>query len=386
MTRYAELLPYCRTDKDKEAVDACMALGSQRAAASKMGVNIRGLERRLANIRQRAASQGFAPDHDMTKTAPEGFHTKGVSTLYDSDGQVKQQWVKTQQDAQNRLNLLQEACEDALGDIKPLPSVKAPKKVSKSLLTVYPMGDPHIGMYAWAEEAGEDFDAEKAREDLLAAVDRLVDVAPPADTAIILNLGDFFHADNMDNKTRRSGNALDVDTRWAKVLDIGIDAMTRVIRRALEKHKRVVVRNNIGNHDEHSSIMLSIALRAYFRDNKRVEIDTSPDPFWFFQFGKTLIGSTHGDRTKPADLPGIMATDKSKEWGETVFRYWYTGHVHHQSKHEFRGCTVESFRTLAAKDAWHHGEGYRSGRDMRCLVIHDQHGEIECHRVGVEQL
>jgi hypothetical protein len=34
---------------------------------------------------------------------------------------------------------------------------------------------------------------------------------------VILNLGDFFHADNELNRTQVSGNALDVDTRYAKV-------------------------------------------------------------------------------------------------------------------------------------------------------------------------
>ena len=190
----------------------------------------------------------------------------------------------------------------------------------------------------------------------------------------------------MENRTRRSGNALDVDTRWSKVLETGLEIMVRCVRRALEKHKRVIVRNNIGNHDEHTSIMLSIAMRSYFRENKRVEIDTSPNPFWYFRHGKCLLGSTHGDRTKPAALPEIMAADRSQDWGATDHRFWYTGHIHHQSKHEFRACTVESFRTLASSDAWHHGQGYRSGRDMRCIVHHSEFGEIESHRVGVESL
>lgn len=34
------------------------------------------------------------------------------------------------------------------------------------------------------------------------------------------------------------------------------------------------------------------------------------------------------------------------------------------------GCVVESFRTLAAPDAYASGAGYRSGRDMKLDVIH----------------
>jgi len=382
---YQGLLPFCRSDAQREVIEACLEYGTQKKAAQVLGKNKRGVERILQRVKQYAATQGYSPDHDMTRTAPAGYGVKGVSTLYNADGEVAAQWVKTTQDGQ-RLELLRDAACGVFEDIKPLPKVKAPKRCYKDLLAIYPMGDPHLGMYAWGEEAGEDFDLETCSRDLLAAVDRLVDVAPPAEVAIILNLGDFFHSDTMDNKTRRSGNVLDVDTRWAKVLETGLEVMVRCIRRALEKHKRVIVRNNIGNHDEHTSLMLSIALRSYFKDNSRVEIDASPNPFWYFRHGKCLLGSTHGDRTKPAALPEIMAADRGKDWGETLYHFWYTGHIHHQSKHEFRACTVESFRTLASSDAWHHGQGYRSGRDMRCIVHHGEHGEVESHRVGIESL
>jgi len=89
-----------------------------------------------------------------------------------------------------------------------------------------------------------------------------------------------------------------------------------------------------------------------------------------------LIGSTHGDMAKPDKLPQIMAADKPKEWGSTKHRYWYTGHIHTRNVIESAGCTWESFRTLAAKDAWHSGMGYRSGRDMCCILLHKDFGEV----------
>jgi hypothetical protein len=53
---------------------------------------------------------------------------------------------------------------------------------------------------------------------------------------------------------------------------------------------------------------------------------------------------------------------------------------------EFPGVVVESFRTLAPKDAWHHGSGYRAGRDMRLDIYHREHGLINRHIVGVRQV
>ena len=74
-------------------------------------------------------------------------------------------------------------------------------------------------------------------------------------------------------------------------------------------------------------------------------------------------------------LPGIMAADQALAWGRTKYRYWWTGHIHHQRLQEFPGASVESFRVLAPKDAWHHQRGYRAGRDMKAVILHKDYGE-----------
>lgn len=318
---------------------------------------------------------------------PDGFHVRGLSTLYGPDGDIKGQWVKSARDKVDEFATLADAVQRISAPFRGMsePS-NGPVLPDSELLAVYPMGDPHLGLFAWADECGDNFDLHIAESNLVSAVDKLVGLSPKCGHALIINLGDFFHTDNATNRTLASGHALDVDTRWAKVLSVGIRTMRRCIDRALEKHTSVRVINEIGNHDSHSSVMLSLCLANYYENNPRVDIDTSPCPFHWFRFGKCLIGVTHGDRTKAADLPGIMASDRAPDWGETKHRRMYCGHVHHESVKEFPGCTVETFRTLAAKDAWHNREGYRSGRDMRCDIWHQEHGLITRNIVGVDML
>jgi hypothetical protein len=244
------------------------------------------------------------------------------------------------------------------------------------------MGDPHFGALAWWEEVGADFDLKIAEQLTCAAIDRLVAAAPDASTALLLNLGDMFHADNQSNVSK-SGHQLDVDGRWAKIQQVGLRAMLYCIRRLLEKHGKVIFRINRGNHDGHSSYALAMMVAAYFHNEPRVMVDLDPSVAWYYKFGKTLIGSTHGDTIKGKDMLSIMAADQPKAWGDTVHRYWLVGHVHHQDSKEYHGGVVEYFRTLAARDAWHAGQGYRAGRDMRLIVIHREHGEIERHRCDV---
>jgi hypothetical protein len=375
------------TETQRKYLRAINKHGGLRPAARKLGVSYGAVTKAMECLRKKAAIHGYAPAHDMTKPVPAPFRLKGTSTLYDADGKPKLQWVKTQLDGDQAEQAIRDfvtwLAEDAHGKA---PTIAPPAHANAELLAVYPMGDPHFGMYAWADEAGADFDLATAERLTTAAIDRLVASAPPAETALIVELGDFFHTDSSNNRTERSGNALDVDTRWAKVLQVGLRAMVYCITATLRKHQRVIVRIVPGNHDRHSSFALALALDAFFANEARVTIDLSPAAFWFHRHGSVLIGATHGDTCKPNDLPAVMAADRPQDWGATRYRYWYRGHIHHQHVQEYPGVVVEAFRTLAARDAWHAGEGYRAGRDMCCIVHHSKYGEIERHRCDIAML
>lgn len=132
--------------------------------------------------------------------------------------------------------------------------------------------------------------------------------------------------------------------------------------------------------------MLALAMQAWFRNEPRVQVDTSPTAFWYFKFGSVLIGTCHGDGPKMTDLPLIMATDKPEDWGACPFRVWHTGHVHHDSLKDYPGCTVETHRTLAPNDAWHKWKGFRSVRELKAINYHRERGEESRVRCGIQML
>lgn len=374
------------TARQIEYLQAIEAHGNQTSAAAALGIDRSTIAKSLTALKAKCAKRGESPEHDMTHQVPTGYQVKGTSTLYGEDGQPRMQWVKTAQDWDIREKLMREAVEALCQDVKPIKPRKADKGYNRDIMAVYPLGDPHIGMLSWADETGQDWDLMIAEDKFTAVFDRLVKTAPRCDECCIVNLGDYFHYDNMEGVTTRSGHSLDVDSRYAKMVKIGIRIMRRMIESALEHHKKVRIINATGNHDDTSSMFLNVALANIYEKEKRVTVDESPTPYHYVQFGKTCFGVHHGHSTKMPALPGVMATDRPQMWGECLHRYWFTGHIHHDSMKEYAGCKVESFRTLAAKDAYAAWGGYRAGQDSKAIILHKEYGEVERHTINLQMV
>ena len=374
------------TVRQLEYLEAIDKYGSSNKAAKALGTQRRSIDKSMVYLRKKAAQQGYSPAHDMTRTVPDGFKVRGVSTLYDKDGKLAAQWVKSNADDGAREQMLRDFAQTLADGVKGMAQpVTSPTNFSADLLCVIPIGDPHFGMRAWSQEGGGNFDLDIAERLMCGAIDRLIASAPSSKTAILLNLGDHFHADSQNNTTT-AGTSVDVDGRWAKIQQVGLRAMLYCINSLLARHEKVIVRINRGNHDKHSAYALSLMISCYFHKEPRVEVDLSPAAVWYYRFGGVLLASTHGDTIKGDKLMGIMAADRPEDWGLTKHRYWFVGHVHHHDSKEYPGGTVEYMRTLAPGDAWHHEQGYRAGRDMRLVVMHKTHGEIERHRCDAGML
>jgi len=349
----------------------------ERRAAARTDAN----EHFYADVVHPETGEVLAEASDGGKV-PEGYALRGVSQFDRLTGR----WLKTDRTLEDKIQAIRDAFAGMSDEIVRLPEIAAPTELAPDLMCVYPQGDPHFGMYAWAKEAGDDFDIEIARRIMLDTIAQLMKAAPPAATAILLNLGDFFHANDSKSKTPKSGFSLDTDSRWAKVFRTGVRVQCEILEALLQKHERVIVRNNPGNHDPEAAVGLDEAMKQRFWNNDRVSFvsDVTEAHHWYHRFGRVLVGSTHGDTGKHKDLLEVMAADVPKDWGETWTRWYYVGHVHHSSTHEGRGGTVETFKTTAPSDAFHAAHGYRSGRGMRVHVFHRDGGDPDVHSVSIQ--
>lgn len=382
----ANLASYA-TVRQLEYLEAIDKYGSNQKASIALGISRRTIDQSIVSLKKKAALQGYSPANDMTRTVPDGFKVRGVSTLYDKEGNKAAQWVKSSADDDRRAEMFKafiaELCEDVKGKA---PIVTPPVTTDSQLLAVYPIGDHHHGMYADGAETGSNYDCSIASHSLETAVNYLATLAPPAETALLINLGDYYHANDSTNETPGHGNRLDVDTRYGQVMYSGAMALVKCVLRLLEKHQKVIVWNMRGNHDPDAAMSLAMAMCFYFHNEPRVVVDMGSSLYKYFRFGNNLIGSHHGHGAKGGDLPLIMATDKKEDWGQTEHRVFHCGHIHHKTAKEYPGVVVETHRTLAGSDAWHAGKGYRSKRDMNAIVYHADFGEIQRTRFDMKMV
>ena len=396
----------------QEAVEAVARFGSQRAAADALNMSRATFQHRL----QEAQRRGFQADGppmvmkgqsvlydaagnerarwDKTRLAgrseadtpqlPDPKRITKTSRLFDQTGAVVQQWVTEKADEAEREALWRECAIGVAAEVKRAkPAPRGRHAVSSDVLAVYPVGDHHVGMLAWSEETGgESYDLSRSEQLLADASQRLIEVCPPSEQCLIAFLGDFLHYDSYAAVTPMHKNLLDADGRFPKMVKVAVRMVRHMISAALARHGNVRVIFEKGNHDPASAAFMTILLGCLYENEPRVSVDTSPQHYHYFEWGRVLIGTHHGDKAKPQQLPAIMATDQPEAWGRTSCRLWLTGHVHHEAVKEYPGCNVETLGVLPPADAYAASNGYRSRQSMKAIVFHREHGEVERHTVN----
>lgn len=373
------------TKRQWELIEAVIRHGSATAAAEAMGADLGNVCRAVRIVEQRAARQGFAPNHFEQGVAP-GYQMGKVTVQRNASGDVERTWERQSPEAAHLRETMEAHALGVRDDIEPAPPTPPPETYDEDLLTVYPIGDPHCGLYAWEAETGNHFDLREFERIQCAAFDRIVEASPASAVALYNGKGDETHADNSKNRTPRSGHELDVHGRHGEVVRMAVRVKRYQIGRLLTKHKRVLVRIDPGNHDVETALHLALVLEALYENEPRVEIITSPNPYWYYAWGKVLIGTCHGDGAKGKDLPLLMATDVRDLWGAAAYCVWFVGHLHHKWIQEYNGCDVEYVATLAARDRHAHGAGYRSRRTLQAITYHRIDAEVERQTFSLQRI
>ena len=363
------------TPKQAVYIDAVNAAGSIQAASRKLKIQHSSISRALSSARKRAAQAGYSPEHDMNHTAPEGFNVKGVSTLYNEDGQVKSQWVKTlaERSPEEMISEVVEAMSETIKRAKP---VAAPKRTTEELLNCYVITDYHLGMMAWGEECGEDWDLDIAEDLIINWFTHAIKAAPNSHTGVFAQLGDFLHWDGLEAVTPTSRHILDADSRFQKIVRVAIHVIRRIITMLLKKHEVVHVIMADANHDPAGGVWLRELLHSLYEDDPRVIVDNSADSYYCYEWGDTSLFFHHGHKRKVTNIDDVFVSKYREVFGRTKHSYAHMGHLHHVQSKETNLMIVEQHRTLSAKDAYASRGGWMAGRDAKVITYSKDHGEV----------
>lgn len=304
---------------------------------------------------------------------------KSRSTMVDAEGNVKLQWVKEDREAVDMVDALREAVDSIMSTVKAAEEVPVVEAVrSTDAFNLYVNSDLHIGALMDESETGDrDWDRKIALKTIKASIDFLIGNSPSTAVGVVVDLGDILEIDDFKNSTPKSGNKLDVDGRYSKILDVALEATSYMVEKALEKHETVHFININGNHDISSGHAIRSYMKAYFRSNPRVIVDESHKEIKYFGIGSTLLGFAHGDGLKMRDAGEVMVVDNEAIFSDTTNRYFHFGHVHKDSVYDGRLCRSESHRNLSPLNNWAAHMGYRrQAGTMKCITYHAEFGEI----------
>ena len=373
------LFQFCTTERQRAAVRLIVVEGkTQRGAEKEAGYKTHSLKNALNEVKEKAARQGYSPEHDWHHPVPDGHKIKGVSTFYDDMGNPIRQWVKSQTDEQRQFEILCERLDKTIENIKPFKPSKPVIETDLNLLSLLTITDFHLGMYAWEAETGDDWNVEIARDVFLNSIHDMIKASPKSGTGLLCQLGDFLHWDGILSITPSSGHILDADTRYGKLVELSMSVMAEAVRMMLKKFGKVVVVSAEGNHDISGSIWLRKYIKHLFADEKRLSVVDNEFPYYAYLHGETMIAFHHGHKVKLANLHKLFASEPRfrSMWGDANYTYIHTGHYHHERLVEDGGAIAEMHPTLAGRDAYAARGGWVSRRGAKVITYDKKDGEV----------
>lgn len=376
---YERLFEFCATERQEEVFNSLIKTNSQAKTALLLDVGLKRVAKIVARVRLAAEKRGYDPASNMNYPVAASLSLKRISTNYDSDGNVKQQWVIGEQakiDQEAAIKAFVDGIQEEIKPVKP-KLYRGSKRASTDLVSAVVIGDAHIGALCHAiETLGEDQTLESSTADLRAAIDYLVDCAVDSTDGWLINLGDWLHVASSHNKTH-GGTEQDVSANFSQIFRAGSATLRYCIDKMLTKFQTVTVVSALGNHDNDAAFAMGVVMEALYEKEPRVIIKQPEQKFHFLEWGTCLIGVHHGDKLNANRLCGTMTRLAAPAWGRTTFKRFWLGHIHHKTAQEHdSGCTLESFHTLAPTDKWHAQSGYGAEQRITMITLSKEFGEV----------
>lgn len=266
------------------------------------------------------------------------------------------------------------------------------KKHTGQYMAEVNISDLHLGKLCWHGDTPENYDYKIAREMYYQIIGETITRlrGMPIEYITFVWSNDYFNADTIDNTTT-AGTRQDVDVRWQKMFNVGVEMLVRGVE-MLGEIAPVKIFYTPSNHDEVNGYHALKYMEAWFRRDKNIEIDTDAYPRKYLLYGNTLLGYCHGDkenakgsREKASRLASLMPLEAAQLWAQSKFREMHTAHLHSEHMiNEINGVIVRRISSPSAADTYHSTHGFLGAvRKSQTFIYDKQRGLIHIINIPV---
>jgi len=273
-------------------------------------------------------------------------------------------------------------------------------------LLVLDPADVHILKLSMKSETGYSYDENVAEHRLVEGSRVLMEwgVTQGVTRVLFVMGNDILHIDT-PKRTTTSGTPQDTSSSLFNGWRVARRAYARIVKMGLEMGLHMDLVHIPSNHDWVLGWTVAQTIGALFEDHPNVgasEYYLSEIHRKYYRFGTNLIGLTHGDGIKEANLGDAMRTEARSHISECPHLYWYLHHLHHKIRKgigvrprdrekdhigmtvlksaagEMEGdnVQVEYIRSPSPPDGWHHRNGYINRQAVEAFVHHPHDGQV----------
>lgn len=332
--------------------------------------------------------------------AKDATKTIKVTPLYQVKATMKRRTVADK----TLIELSKQLVADIRAEVKAGPKLFTVRNASKryvdgDFLFEFAPFDLHLGKFAWSDETVANYDVDIAEDLFTASLDYLLDGALRLTGGKIGRIlavfgNDVSHVDAKNLQTT-AGTPMDYDSRFIRVYR----RITAVHRQAVDRLRQVAPVDAVivpGNHDELTSFHMGEILKTRYEGDPHVSVDNGPRLRKYYEYGRNMLGFTHGDKQSVGELPLTMAREQPEMWARCTEREFHIGHKHivegwetHRGRKSFKsdrpglieqdlysdkGVRIRRLTSLSGHDAWHTAHGYMDRRACESFVYHKDAG------------
>ena len=288
----------------------------------------------------------------------------------------KKKWHQTKLDAEKWNNLeqtfwvpLQEQMA-ALAPTYHVPTLFI-RQARNPFAVVTGSGELHYGKAGWVYETGEEFNRHDAGERLVRVrsmfAEELAERGRPE--KIFYVAGNDQVTIDTDKGTTSAGTYQDLDGSSAQIYCEAHDLIRQDVD-AVRSIAPVEVLAVPGNPDRILTIAMMKSFQGWFQNQVGVDIRFSARSRAYADYGSTAMGFAHGDGAlRPKDYMATMAKDDPERWARTVYRAFFTGHLHSEVVRELIGGTHFQMPSLSGKDRYHERNAYLADAALASYVV-----------------